>query len=127
MHTELHSLILESVNPRLEVYLEKAGYKNQTFSDNEKLALLFTNFRIKNNQGVGLRLSRIGNIIANKVWESFTYEHIGKISHRAYITLDKNMIWPYYIGKKYVTFYSDNDASWFRLNGNDIAKYSEYL
>jgi len=126
MHTELHRLILESVNQRLCKHLEKAGFK-EDFTDNDKLRLLFHNFRISKDQTIGLRLSRVGNMVANKEWESFTYEHVGNISHRAYITLDKNMIWPYYIGKKYVTFYSENDASWFRLNGNNIAKYSEYL
>jgi hypothetical protein len=37
------------------------------------------------------------------------------------------MSWPYYVGSTSVCFFSENDAAWFRLNGGDLVKFSEYV
>jgi len=122
---DLHAIILDRVKPYLLGILSKTSDKR--YSDNELLAIIFKNFRITKNCPTGLRLSHAGNIVLAKAWQSWKFQHTGNITHKAYILLDKNMIWPYYIGTKFITFYSENDASWFKLNGNNISKYSEYV
>jgi|TARA_B110000483_G_C18141469_1_gene521640 hypothetical protein len=127
MHTELHKLILDQVKPYLIVHLTKVYGNILDYSDAKLLQIMFTNFRSTKTSTHGLRLSYAGNVIMGRTYDHWTYDHVGNINHKAILTLDKNMVWPYYIGKKLVTFYSENDAAWFRLNGGDIAKYSEYI
>lgn len=127
MHTELHTLLLDQCKPYLITHLNKVYGEISDFSDKKMLQILFTNFRATKTNTIGLRLSYVGNTVMAKVYDRWTYEHTGNINHKSYLTLDRNMVWPYYIGKKLVTFYSENDAAWFRLNGGDISKYSEYI
>jgi hypothetical protein len=50
-----------------------------------------------------------------------------KANHMAMIKLDKNMSMPYYIGRKYVSFFGEGDATWFRLNDSNLNEFVEYL
>jgi len=125
--SHLHYLILEVVRPSLEIYLSKNGKEDLLKDRNNLLSLLFKNFRMSNHIPVGLRLSYLGNSLMAESYQEYSFPIKGTVSHKAIILLDRNMKWPYYIGKKYVTFYSENDAAWFRLNDNDLSKYSEYV
>lgn len=109
--------------------LNKVKHKIKLDATDEKILLryLFKNYRFKNNEHLGLSLSYNGNHLLQKTFESYSYPVVSKINHAATIALDKNMLWPYYIGKQYVSFYSADDASWFQLNGKDINSFSDYL
>lgn len=120
-------MILEVVKPSLELALKKSGRSSLPKDIKDQLQLLFKNFRMSNNTPVGLRLSYLGNTMMANYYKEYSFPINGEVNHKAIILLDKNMKWPYYIGKKYVTFYSENDAAWFRLNDNDLSKYSEYV
>ena len=37
------------------------------------------------------------------------------------------MKWPYYLGRRIVIFYSQEDAAWFRLNGQNLNRYIDYI
>lgn len=89
--------------------------------------MLFTNYRVSNDQHTGLRLSYFGNKMMSSEFKEYKFEFQGKINHKTYILLDRNMKWPYYIGKKYVSFYSENDAAWFKLNDQDLGKYVDFI
>lgn len=109
--------------------LNKVKDKIKLDATDEKILLrhLFKNYRYRNNEHLGLSLSYSGNQLLQKTFESYSYPVETKINHAAIIALDKNMLWPYYIGKQYVTFYSADDASWFQLNGKDLNSFSNYI
>ena len=102
-------------------------FDNQPISDQRCFRILFKNYRSTSNKHYGLRLSYLGDKIMSKHFESYSYEMDSSISNKALLGLDKKMFWPYYIVKKHVTFYSQDDAAWFRLNGQDINTYTDLL
>lgn len=114
----------------LHLYLlDKIRHEIKLDVTDEKILLryIFKNYRFHNEQHKGLCLSYNGNKIMQKHFESYSYPIARKIMHLSTIALDKNMLWPYYIGKQYVTFYSADDASWFQLNGKDLNSFSNYI
>ena len=62
-----------------------------------------------------------------KRWEKIQCPLEENPSNQALILLDKNMQWPYYVGKKYVTFFNEVDASWFQLTGKNLKQFAEDL
>jgi len=119
--SDLHKLILKEAKPLME---KKFG---DSLTDIEFYKMMFVNFRHKNGEPHGLRLTGVGNNLLQRVYDAYTYHITGDVNHQAYILLDMHMVWPYYVGRKLATFYSDNDAAWFRLNNSDLKLYTEHL
>ena len=46
---------------------------------------------------------------------------------RMYLVLDNQMQWPYYFTKKKMVLYNREDASWYKLNGNDIESFIDII
>lgn len=122
-----HYYILEVLRPAVEVTIKSYTDNPEKLSSKDILHMLFTNYRVSNNMHTGLRLSYFGNRMMSKEFQEYKFEYTGKINHKTYILLDRNMKWPYYIGKKYVSFYSENDAAWFKLNDQDLGKYVDFI
>ena len=132
MRENLHTYILNEVKDNV-VRTLTSRYGEQKYTDQELFRILFKNYRFKQKEHTGLLLSYFGCQALSRVFESYSYQinfnqpKFKKTKHSTLIALDKNMKWPYYIGKKYVTFFSEDDASWFRLSGSDINDFSGYV
>jgi hypothetical protein len=85
----------------------------------------FQNYRRTKHKHFGLRLSYTGEALMRKYFTSYKYSLVEKPSNQSLISLDKNMKWPYYIGQKYITFFNEVDASWYRLTGNNLEQFTE--
>jgi hypothetical protein len=124
----LHGVILNEIQSKLlNVLTVVHNSDREEINLNQQLSAVFYNFRIKDLKPLGLRLSKLGNKLLSKVYVNYKYEHTQKITHKTFIVLDKNMVWPYYITNTHITFYSAEDAVWFRLNGQNLDNYIEYF
>lgn len=103
--------------------------EGKTFSKDEILRTIFVNYRIDNGFPKGLRLTNFGNKILSKHYKFYKYPIEDEINNLVFVSLDKSMKWPYYLGTRnnHVVFYSEEDAAWFRLNGNKITNYVESI
>lgn len=124
MSGNLHQYILRSLRDDVIKYSYIEGDQP---TDLSILRLIFKNYRHTSKYSKGLRLTYIGDRVMCKHFVSYSYETSERISHKAILGLDKNMLWPYYIGKQHVTFYNQDDAAWFQLNGGDLNTYTDYL
>lgn len=120
-YKSLHEHILNSVHNDLN------NLFGEELSKSKALSFLFKNYRFSHGQHQGLRLTFNGNAVLCKHFAFNTYPVTQEISNKAIIVLDKKMLWPYYISIRYVTFYSDDDAAWYQLNGKNINEFAEYL
>ena len=132
MDTELHTYILEQVRVHIISLLNKK-YNERQYSDEDLFRLLFKNYRNKNKLRTGLSLTYFGQRALSKEFKGYTDQinfeskNMNKTRHSTVVALDKNMKWPYYIGKKHVMFFSEDDASWFRLSGSNLNDFSGYV
>ena len=120
MSQQLHEFLLAKLRPGLEKHI---GYQ----SDSETLRSLFLNYRLLNGEHHGLRLTSLGAKVMQKEYDSYRYDMDIKPNHKAFMVLDQNANWPYYIGRKYITYFAEQDAAWYRLNSSNINEYVDYL
>lgn len=123
----LQLLILEKIRQDIYSVLKERYGEQNSLTDKHLLALIFKNYRFRNGHHHGLRLTYLGNRVLAKHYESYSYMHGEKPTHKDLLVLDKQMIWPYYISKNTATFYSENDAAWFTINGANLSKFTEYI
>lgn len=127
----LHGTILRQVEQEVlkQLSQQKSNNKLDHLTQYEILQALFVNFRMVEQIPYGLRLTSFGNKVLSKIYDQYEYEISDEINHKTFVLLDKSMKWPYYIGTRSnrVVFYSEEDAAWFRLNGNKILSYVESI
>ena len=105
-------------------YISKFGDLNAT-TDSQFYSSIFQNYRRTKSKHMGLRLSFIGETLMRNYFTHYKYKLEEQPSNQSLISLDKNMQWPYYIGQKYITFFNEVDASWYRLTGNNLKQFTE--
>ena len=126
-HSEtIHYQILEILKND-EVWERKLISRDYDLLDTARFRLLFTNFRFVDNKPHGLRLTYFGEQLMTRHFTRYKFDTDYKANHMAMIKLDKNMSMPYYIGRKYVSFFGEDDATWFRLNDSNLNEFVEYL
>jgi hypothetical protein len=128
MQQSLHEFIFDNIK---DTYL-KSKYGSVDTPINELVEkdlykAVFYNYRKSNNKHLGLRLTYIGEMLMKKHFVEYKYELKKRPTNKVFIMLDKYSEWPYYIGNKYVSFFSQDDAAWFRLNNSDLEDYIEQL
>jgi hypothetical protein len=124
----LHEFILETIKEDLiSLVLSHKKIKHQAWNDRELFSMLFKNYRTSNTGHKGLRLTYVGDRSCAKHFASYAYKVSKHVSNKDLLELDKKMIWPYYVGKEHISFYSQDDAAWFQLNGNDLTEYTNHI
>jgi len=112
-------------------YIKKhsARYKQSLAEEDiiEICNMCFKNFRISKGVPHGLRLSPLGNKYMRRWFSSHEFNLDEPIVGHVLIKLDQAMSRPYYLTKKQVTFYDDNDAAWFKLGGHDLKYFAGNL
>ena len=122
----IHYQLLEVVKHD-EYWERKLMSRDYELMDTDRFRLMFTNFRHLDNKPHGLRLTYFGEQLMARHFDCYKFETEYKANHRAMVILDKNMMMPYYIGRKYVSFFGEDDATWFRLNDSNLNEFVEYL
>lgn len=95
--------------------------------DSQFFTEIFANYRRTKTKHIGLRLTFLGETLMRKSFTAYKYILDDMPSNQSLILLDKNMQWPYYIGKKYITFFNEVDASWYQLTGKNLKQFAEDL
>jgi hypothetical protein len=123
----LHLHILDAVQEDLCSLIEELSGEQETHSQKDLFALLFKNYRYRKNSHHGLRLSYLGNRVLSKHFQSHAFRIEKQPNLQSLVILDNQMKWPYYISKGMAVLYSDNDAAWFKLNGEDMSTFTGYI
>jgi len=122
----IHYQILEVIKQD-DLWERKLISRDYELMDIDRFRLLFTNFRFVDNKPHGLRLTYFGEQIMARHFDRYKFDTEYKANHRAMVILDKHMMMPYYIGRKSVSFFGEDDATWFRLNDSNLNEFVEYL
>lgn len=124
-----HEQLLTKIERDVVDSLQTNTTSPTSYSKDEIFRTVFLNYRIISGTPTGLRLTSFGNKILSKHFQTYKYPIQDEINNLVFVTLDKNMRWPYYLGTKsnHIVFYNEEDAAWFRLNGNSIKRYVESI
>ena len=128
-NSSLHEQLLAKIEGEVRESLQVVNKSPISYSKDEIFRTVFANYRLVSGNPAGLRLTSFGNKILSKHFTFYKYPIQDEVNNFVFITLDKNMRWPYYLGTRnnHIVFYSEEDAAWFRLNGNSIKRYVESI
>ena len=88
---------------------------------------IFNNFRIDHGVPKGIRLTYLGNELLKRQFTFYDFSHDIIPTPKMYLTLDRQMKWPYYFTKKKMVFYDAEDSAWFKINGGDISAFIDVI
>lgn len=117
-----NSLQFQIAEKLLEVNKDFKKYNNI-----EICYMIFKNLQISDNNISGLRLTKLGFNILKKQYDNYTFSVSEGIHKRLVLVLHKKMKWPYYLDSKQLVLFSEDDAMWLKLVGNDIEKFARNI
>lgn len=88
---------------------------------------IFSNYRVSNKETKGLKLTYLGNELLKRQYDSYDFSHDIIPTPKMYLALDNHMQWPYYFTKRKMVLYSQEDAAWYRMNGNSIEDFTDFI
>ena len=101
------------------------GYTDCNLQD--KCFRIFSNFRLEDNKPLGVKLTTFGNSLVGRFFDKYEYENDCLLNGKVLLKLDQAMSCPYYVNKKKVVFYSQEDSACFRLNGSKLEDYIDII
>lgn len=88
---------------------------------------IFSNYRVSKQDTKGLKLTYLGNELLKRHYDCYDFSHDIIPTPKMYLALDTHMQWPYYFTKKKMVLYSQEDAAWYRMNGNSIEDFTDFI
>ena len=99
----------------------------QQYSTMDVCYMLFKNLQISDNTFSGLRLTKLGNTLLKSEYDNYKFPVAEGIHKKLLLRLHEKMRWPYFLEKKTLILYSEDDAMWLKLVANDIEKFANSL
>jgi len=130
-HKAVHDQTIESLD---ETFKDSANNLNSPqvvyfgLNTDGKLRALFSNFRYVNDVPTGIRLSPFGRVLMNTA-KLPNYEFTLKetLTNSTLVTLDQQMINPYYVDTTEIVFFGKDDAAWFKMGGSSLSGFIEMI
>lgn len=123
----LHRGILSIIKDDVSRIITARGHAQPKIDDNSLLVEIFKNYRVTGSSDKGLRLTYLGNKLLSRHYDSYAYRLSVTPTHKAFVALDTYMNWPYYVSNMNIVFYSKDDAAWYRLNGENLNNFVDFL
>jgi hypothetical protein len=89
--------------------------------------MLFKNLQYSDNNISGLRLTKLGFTLLKEEYEMYKFPAKEGLHNNLLLKLHNKMNWPYYLDKKTLVLFSEDDAMWLKLVANDIEKFANSL
>jgi hypothetical protein len=115
-----------SRRPGYEKY-SKFYHKFINFDKDQLGYKVFSNYRVSKQDTKGLKLTYLGNELLKRHYDCYDFSHDIIPTPKMYLALDNHMQWPYYFTKKKMVLYSQEDAAWYRMNGNSIEDFTDFI
>jgi hypothetical protein len=89
--------------------------------------MIFKNLQISETTFTGLRLTKLGNTLLKQHYDTYKFPVSEGIHNRLLLRLHDKMQWPYFLDRKTLWLFSEDDAMWLKLVSNDIEKFANSL
>ena len=89
--------------------------------------MLFKNFQHSETTCSGLRLTKLGWNLMKSHYDVYKFPIDEGLHKNILLRLHEHMKWPYYLDKKILALFSEEDSMWLKMVGNDIDKFAKGL
>ena len=117
----------ESLQYQIAVKMMQEHETLQQYNIIDVCYMLFKNLQISDNTCTGLRLTKLGNPLLKEKYDTYKFPVSEGIHNRLLLRLHDKMQWPYFLDRKNLWLFSEDDAMWLKLVSNDIEKFANSL
>ena len=117
----------ESLQYQIAVKMMQDHETLQQYTIIDVCYMLFKNLQISDNTCTGLRLTKLGNTLLKEKYDTYKFPVSEGIHNRLLLRLHDKMQWPYFLDRKNLWLFSEDDAMWLKLVSNDIEKFANSL
>ena len=117
----------ESLQYQIAVKMMQEHETLQQYTIIDVCYMLFKNLQISDNTCTGLRLTKLGNTLLKEKYDTYKFPVSEGIHNRLLLRLHDKMQWPYFLDRKNLWLFSEDDAMWLKLVSNDIEKFAKGL
>ena len=117
-----------SLQTRITEKLREEHETLQQYPLTDVCYMLFKNFQYSETTCSGLRLTKLGFTLLKEQYDMYRFP-IPKtgLHNKLLLRLHEHMKWPYYLDRKNLLLFSEEDAMWLKLVGNDVEKFAKGL
>ena len=117
-----------SLQTRITEKLREEHETLQQYPLTDVCYMLFKNFQYSETTCTGLRLTKLGFTLLKEQYDMYRFP-INKegMHNNLLLRLHEHMKWPYYLDRKNLILFSEEDAMWLKLVGNDVEKFAKGL
>lgn len=98
----------------------------EKYEVSEVCYMVFKNFTYTQDKVTGLRLTKLGYNLLKPQYDSHDFTVDEGIHKKLLLVLHKQMKWPYYLDKKKLVLFNDDDAMWLKMTGS-VEKFAKGL
>lgn len=117
----------QSLQYRIATKMMKEHETLRQYTTLDVCYMLFKNIQVSDNTFTGLRLTKLGFTLLKDRYDSYPFAVAEGIHKKLLLKLHDKMQWPYYLDKKHLYLFSEDDAMWLKLVGDDIEKFANNL
>lgn len=99
----------------------------QVYPTDDVCFMLFKNLQVDSKKTTGLKLTKLGFQLLIKQYDSYKFPIAEGLHNKLLLKLHSHMHWPYYLDRKHLYLFSDDDAMWLKLVGDDVEKFVNSL
>ena len=89
--------------------------------------MLFKNVQYSKDTCSGLRLTKLGWNLLKTHYDVYKFPIDEGLHKNILLKLHEHMAWPYYLEKKALVLFSEEDAMWLKMMSNDVEKFAKGL
>ena len=117
-----------SLQTRITEKLREEHETLQQYPLTDVCYMLFKNFQYSETTCTGLRLTQTRFYIIKEQYDMYRFPNTKTGLHnKLLLRLHEHMKWPYYLDRKNLILFSEEDAMWLKLVGNDVEKFAKGL
>tara|TARA_B100000902_G_scaffold373034_1_gene400614 strand:+ start:1586 stop:1951 length:366 start_codon:yes stop_codon:yes gene_type:complete len=99
----------------------------QNYPTKDVAFMLFKNLQVDKNKTTGFKLTKLGFQLLKKEYDTYRFPVAEGLHNKLLLKLHSHMKWPYALERKHLYLFSEEDAMWLKLVGDDVEKFANSL
>ena len=115
-------------------HLKKTQFLQENFKTEKKIENVKIRNQIKTqiermifNKTTGFKLTKLGFQLLKKEYDTYKFPVAEGLHNKLLLKLHSHMQWPYALERKHLYLFSEDDAMWLKLVGDDVEKFTNSL
>jgi hypothetical protein len=120
-------MIKDSLQYQIAKKMKTIHESLQAYPTDDVAFMLFKNLQVDSNKTTGFKLTKLGFQLLVKEYDTYKFPVAEGLHNKLLLKLHSHMKWPYALERKHLYLFSEEDAMWLKLVGDDVEKFANSL